>query len=695
MQKEIYIWGAGHYGVLTTLRLKNEGVKIKGFIDRDAKLIKIRLGLPVLELNEIKNENSQIIIAIQNEEAIKEIMETLSLHEFKFEISPLVPKPKEYFKICKKETLDLIPTLKLLESKNSTKYIVSLTSYGKRLTDTAPYAIVTLLNQSVKPDKIILWVANEDEEKIPQIMEELTQKGLEIRFCEDIKSYKKLIFALETFPDDYIITADDDVYYPENWLEQLIAEHEKHPEKIICHHAHGIKVDENCNLLPYSQWDCYIKRKDYFNKLEVIFPVGVGGILYPPKCFNKDIANEELFMKLAPQADDIWFWAMAVTNKEYFGKESPCILIENGYSRNLQIIEPEQDQGKNALWNYNHSQGGNDKQFKAVIEHYPQIREYLNKIKPSIFPKISIIIPMYNAAEWLDRCFNSIVKQIYKNDKMECIFVDDCSTDNSAEILENMIKNYNGEIKFKIVKHKKNAGPSKGRNTGIDNATGEYIFFMDADDEISENALFYLADLTCKYENVDIVQGNTKRIEAIRDGKEILNPTWDIAMYGFPEFVNDKLWIKERLGQWNRKDGYIPHSPCNKLLRKNFIIDNQLYFNPEHGIGEDQSWLWFVSKKIQSIAFVNSVTYIYHREHPISTTRGNNKDVFVSYCFKVLQTMLNNLDMEIADVQLPFINSFFIRYIKPELDKNPALKSKYQKDIIELKNSYHLTLSDE
>jgi SAM-dependent methyltransferase len=382
MQKETYIWGAGHYGVLTALDLENKGIKIKGFIDKNAKVIKTRLGLPIKELNEIDSKNSEIIIAIQDNDAIKEIMEILSLHKFKFEISPLVSKPKEYLEIRKKETLDLIPTLKPLEVRNSPKYIVSLTSYGKRLADTAPYAIVTLLNQSTKPDNLILWVANEDKEKIPPIMEKLTQKGLEIRFCEDIKSYKKLILAIETFPDDYIITADDDVYYPENWLEQLIVEHQKYPKKIICHRAHGIKVDENYNLLPYLQWDSCVEPSNYSKRLEAIFPTGVGGILYPPKCLYKDIANKESFMKLVPYADDIWFWAMAVINKEYFGDESPYVVIENGYSRDTQSINLKQEQDGNALWNYN-SQIGNDKNLKEMLEHYAQIKEYLQKIEPT------------------------------------------------------------------------------------------------------------------------------------------------------------------------------------------------------------------------------------------------------------------------------------------------------------------------
>jgi len=664
---EVYIWGAGLYGERVLQNCKECDINIAGFIDsNEAHWNTEKFGLVIYPPKEIlQKPDVQIIIAVANESVFAEIAETCKNAKV---------KNITFHELRKRQIIDALPNIKPIYSTNSPQYIVSLTSYGERLTATAPYAIATIFQQTIQPDRIILWVAYEDKEKIPQIMEKLTEKGLEIRFCEDIKSYKKLIPAIKSFPDDYIITADDDVFYPKNWLEQLLAEHKKKPNKIICHRAKEINVDENHNLLSYNCWNFCIKE------CESLFPTGVGGILYPPKCFHKNITNKELFMKFAPYADDIWFWAMAVINKEYFGDENPHVVVESGYSRNLQVIEPKQNHGENALWNYN-SQGGNDRQLKAVVEQYPQIREYLKRIKLGVFPKISVIIPVYNTAEWLERCFVSIIKQMYSNNKIECIFVDDGSTDNSVEILQKLIENYDGKITFKIVKHKENAGLSQTRNTGVENASGEYIFFMDADDEITENALFVLAYLAQKYEDVDIIQGNTKRIESIKDGKEVLNLTWDIARFNFPEFVNDRLWIKERLGQWSRRDGYIPHSACNKLIRKNFITSNQLYFNPEHRIGEDQPWLWFVSKKIQSIAFVSSITYIYHRECPVSLSKGYNKDVFISNMLKILQTMLSNLDEEIIDIQLPFINSYFERSIKREFDKDLELKIKWQKEV--------------
>ena len=367
---DIYIWGAGLCGERTLQNCKESGMNIVGFIDSNETLWNTeKFGLVIYSPKDIlQKQNVEILIAVANKFTSMEISEICKRANVKSLI---------FQELKKTQITDTLPDIKPLHSKNSPQYIVSLTSYGERLSVTAPYAIATIFQQTVPPDKILLWVAYEDKDialamlkNVNSILHKLVEKGLEIRYCEDIKQYLKLIPSIENFPKDYIITADDDIFYPKNWLEQLLAEHKKNPKKIICHRAHGIKVDENHNLLPYNEWDSCT------SKSENVFPTGVGGILYHKKCFHKDIVNKELFMKLTPRNDDIWCWAMAVINKEYFGEENPYVIIENGHSKNLQVIDWEQQQDGKALWNYN-LQGENDKQLKAVIEHYPQIREIL------------------------------------------------------------------------------------------------------------------------------------------------------------------------------------------------------------------------------------------------------------------------------------------------------------------------------
>jgi hypothetical protein len=148
-------------------------------------------------------------------------------------------------------------------------------------------------------------------------------------------------------------------------------------------------VDKNRDPLPYNKWDRGIQPNAYFapnkpeHSRESIFPTGVGGILYPPKCLCEEATDKELFMKLAPYADDIWFWAMALINKEYFAGASPYIIIENGYSGKLYDVDTRQRHSGNALDNYNVRNNGNDAQLRAVIERYPQIKEILKRIEPT------------------------------------------------------------------------------------------------------------------------------------------------------------------------------------------------------------------------------------------------------------------------------------------------------------------------
>lgn len=104
-------------------------------------------------------------------------------------------------------------------------------------------------------------------------------------------------------------------------------------------------------------------------------------------------------------------------------------------------------------------------------------------------PKVSIIVPVYNVAEFLPECFESIKNQTYKN--LEIILIDDGSTDNSKNFCEEFAKNDSRVI----VKCQKNAGLSAARNAGLDLATGDYVFFLDSDDFLANDCIDYLVSL--------------------------------------------------------------------------------------------------------------------------------------------------------------------------------------------------------
>ncbi|GHV11701.1 glycosyl transferase [Fibrobacterales bacterium] len=240
-------------------------------------------------------------------------------------------------------------------------FIVSLTSHKNRVAGTLPYTLWTLLNQSRKPDKIIVWL---DETKwnannIPSKLKVLEKGGVEFNFCKDIGSYTKLVPALRAFPNCVIITADDDLYYPKNWLKQLAGAYANDPKKIQIHRAHEIvgKISST-EIAPYSDWKHAVKKTLHPERL---FLTGVGGVLYPPNSLGKEGTNEEVFLLLSPKGDDIWFWACAKANGTEFS------LVKNGY-RKLKYINIADELSGLTVENVVNNR--NDTQIKAVIGYF-------------------------------------------------------------------------------------------------------------------------------------------------------------------------------------------------------------------------------------------------------------------------------------------------------------------------------------
>jgi hypothetical protein len=252
--------------------------------------------------------------------------------------------------------------------KRETQIIVSLTSYRERFSD-LPKTIYSLLNQSTKPDRIILWLDEECEDLtyLPYEITQFIKNGLEIRFVKDIGSYTKVIYAFKEFGDSIIVTADDDIYYPKDWLNKLYLSYITHPEDIQVHRAHRVKIEEN-QIIPYEQWEKHVDEETArFDN----FLTGVGGVLYPPNCFGKEVLREDIFLKNAPFADDIWFWVMALVynRKIRVVQEHIKTLITTSVFRQL-FSKTLYDKNK---------KGENDKQLNNLLKYYKQ--NIFSKIK--------------------------------------------------------------------------------------------------------------------------------------------------------------------------------------------------------------------------------------------------------------------------------------------------------------------------
>ena len=219
----------------------------------------------------------------------------------------------------------------------NTKVLVSLTSYPKRI-GYVDKVIKTLLIQTKKPDKIILWLADSEfenkEEDLPKELVALCDYGLEIKWCRDVKSHKKYLYAMKEYPEYCIITVDDDTFYYPDTVEVLYKSFLRHPNAVSCLRANRITFDENKRINSYSKW--IMNEQEFIDiPLMDLLPVGVGGVLYPPHCLDEKLLDENVIIQTSLCQDDIWLKYAEV----YCGIET--VVAEYGYSTPKCIQDTE------------------------------------------------------------------------------------------------------------------------------------------------------------------------------------------------------------------------------------------------------------------------------------------------------------------------------------------------------------------
>ncbi|MBD5261925.1 MAG: hypothetical protein HDS38_07345 [Bacteroides sp.] len=246
--------------------------------------------------------------------------------------------------------------------------VVSLTSYGRRVSSVVYYALVSILNQTVKPQRIILWLDDTWSKKtLPKKLLSLERFGVEYKFCRDLKSYKKLLPTLNEISEYPIVTVDDDVMYEPNFLKSLYDSYLAEPDKIHCTHAVSPILKSENQFESYIKWPEYIKNDSH---TDYIFPIGEGGVLYPPKSLYKDVTDFDLALSLCPNADDIWFWIMALKNGT---KHKVVDLKKVFYS--FDALYQFLHKGS-ALTHSNAKKNKNDEQLKQVVSYYKMKFKY-------------------------------------------------------------------------------------------------------------------------------------------------------------------------------------------------------------------------------------------------------------------------------------------------------------------------------
>ena len=223
-------------------------------------------------------------------------------------------------------------------------------------------------------------------------------------------------------------------------------------------------------------------------------------------------------------------------------------------------------------------------------------------------PPISIVIPVYNVEPYIADCLQSVMRQTFQG-PLECILVDDCGTDTSMEIVKKLIAENQGPIEFRILHHEHNRGLSAARNTGMDASTGDYVYFLDSDDWISDDCIEKLVK-PLQQGKYDIVVGDYKML-----GGAISNIELSLEEGFYQEspithtFCNEGVYVMA----WN------------KLFSKEFLVKNQLHFE-EGKIHEDEILAFELSCVEKTFYVVKSETYFYRiRENSIVTNKDLHK----------------------------------------------------------------------
>jgi len=234
----------------------------------------------------------------------------------------------------------------------SRELIVSLTSYPGRF-PTLHLTLRCLLTQSVRPDRVILWLAETDRHTLPTVVENLQQDGLEIRCCDDLLSFKKIIPTLSNYPEADIVTADDDEYYWSDWLKELIAAAERFPGNVVAHSLHRMVLNEQ-GIRPYREWQKAVEDQ---TENPCNFATGCLGVFYPAGCFHPEVLNQAAFMQLCPKGDDIWQYWMARRNGRF---------VTHSGTKHKQVVWPGSQE--TSLWKQNRID--NDTQINAMVNAY-------------------------------------------------------------------------------------------------------------------------------------------------------------------------------------------------------------------------------------------------------------------------------------------------------------------------------------
>ena len=240
------------------------------------------------------------------------------------------------------------------------------------------------------------------------------------------------------------------------------------------------------------------------------------------------------------------------------------------------------------------------------------------------------------------------MSQSYNN--IECIIVDDATEDDSIGKCQLLIDEYDGPIRFRILHHEHNRGLSAARNTGIGAVKGEYIYFLDGDDEITVDCIAKLTYVAQENPDAEIVHGNSVMIPNDRRYKIHLDKRLPLSLTSNEDIATcyHKHWI--------------PTTAWNKLIKCSFLLEHNLMFK-DGLLYEDMLWMFYVVKSLKSICFCRDVTYHYY-VRPDSIVNSADSLATGNSFYEIYSEVLNTLTPKREQCELDgYVEGFCKRYM--------------------------------
>ena len=252
-------------------------------------------------------------------------------------------------------------------------------------------------------------------------------------------------------------------------------------------------------------------------------------------------------------------------------------------------------------------------------------------------PLVSIIVPVYKVEPYLRCCLDSIVNQTYTN--LEIILVDDGSPDNCPQICDE----YAAKDKRIIVIHKENGGLSDARNIGTEHATGNYIYYMDSDDELPLDSMHSLVDYVEQNPEAEIIVGkmHCPQNECMYN-KQLFSSTY---IFNNNRDLHNHFWSTQNK---------LPVNACNKLILRKFLTENNLYFK-KGIIHEDNLWMFHIVQKAKYVICISSNTYTRYL-NPGSIMTATSEEKKNDSWGIILKEIFNNIDSS-------FFKKQFLNYL--------------------------------